>query len=161
MEKLDVIEYKALRITYDRNQKKERWLLSSRRQLKNNKDVNIVKQYNYERRGLYNYYQIANNAPVLHKFNSLLRTLTDKYRKSVKKIRTRFDVYGQFGVRYQKGSVEKVIMYYNQGFRRKDIAHNSKDADLQTEYKYPFGRYSPAYRLKRKSCECVELQMSM
>ena len=27
---------------------------------------------------------------------------------------------------------------------------------LRTSYKYPFGRYSPAYRLKRRTCEMCE-----
>ncbi|MTI60190.1 MAG: hypothetical protein FH762_09475 [Firmicutes bacterium] len=51
--------------------------------MQNKKTINIVKQYNSEVRGLYNYYQIAHNATVLHKYNyfmyySMLRTIAVK-----------------------------------------------------------------------------------
>ena len=154
-----LIEYRALLITYDKNENKEKWLPVSRRHLQNKKTINIVKQYNNEVRGLYNYYQIAHNASVLHKYNyfmyySMLRTLAVKYRKSVKKIRTSFDINGQFGVKYSTKTGEKVIMYYNGGFKRKDKPDNTADdIDIKTEYRFPFGNFSPAYRLYRQTCE--------
>lgn len=154
-----LIKYKALLISYDKKEKREKWLPISRRNLQNKKTVNIIKQYNYEVRGLYNYYQIAHNVSVLHKYNyfmyySILRTLAGKYRKSVKQVRKSFDINGHFGVKYSTNTGEKVIMYYNGGFQGKDNPDNiTKDIDIKTEYKYPFGKFSPAYRLYRKTCE--------
>jgi len=87
-------------------------------------------------------------------YYSILRTLADKYRKSVKQVRTNFDINGHFGVKYSTNTGEKVIMYYNGGFRRKDNPDNiTKDIDIKIEYNYPFGKFSPAYRLYRKTCE--------
>ena len=154
-----LFEYNALRITYNNNEKKEKWYPVSRRTLINNDAVNIVKQYNYEVRGLYNYYQLAHNATVLHKFNyfmyySMLRTLGNKYRLSNKKVRNKFDINGKFGIRYHTKNKEKVMWYYDGGFRRKaSFTTENNNYDIKTEYKYPFGKYSPAYRLKNKTCE--------
>ncbi len=154
-----LLEYGALRIVQDHKSKQEKWYPVSRRQLNNNDGVNIIKQFNYEVLGLYNYYKIANNSAVLHKFNyfmyySMLRTFADKYRKSTKQIRTKLDLNGRFGIRYVTNGGEKTMLYYDSGFKRKLPSQgNSADMDTKTEYKYPFGKYSPAYRLRNKTCE--------
>ena len=40
-----LIEYRAMLITYDKNENKEKWLPVSRRHLQNKKTINIVKQH--------------------------------------------------------------------------------------------------------------------
>lgn len=47
------------------------------------------------------------------------------------------------------------MKYYNDGFRSKknSVYNTNVNYDLKTEYRYPFGKYSPAYRLKKKQCE--------
>ena len=42
-------------------------------QLQQNEDLEILMQYNSEIRGLYNYFRLANNASVLHKFYYIMK----------------------------------------------------------------------------------------
>ena len=86
-------------------------------------------------------------------YYSLLRTLGKKYKKSVKQIRTRYDIDGKLGVRYKVKDVERIVLYYHDGFRRDKSSEPTYGDDVKTEYKYPFGRYSPAYKLKQGICE--------
>lgn len=60
-------DYSAILIRPNNGQ--EQWKPVHRKHLQNRTDMEILKQYNYEVRGFYNYYKIANNASVLHKFN--------------------------------------------------------------------------------------------
>ena len=150
--------YEVIKIRPKTPNEPEKWYPIARNKIANKTDLEIIQQYNQEVRGLYNYYRIANNAPVLHKFNyfmyySLLRTLAKKYKKSMKQIRIKYDIEGKLGVRYKAKGVERIMLYYHNGFRRdKSMAPKYGD-DVKIEYKYPFGRYSPAYKLKQGICE--------
>jgi len=62
-------EYNALSIKSNKGQ--EQWKPVHRTYMQNKTDLEILKQFNHEVRGFYNYYKIANNASVLHKFNYL------------------------------------------------------------------------------------------
>ncbi|MFB7640170.1 group II intron reverse transcriptase/maturase [Peribacillus butanolivorans] len=79
---------------------KEIWQPISKSELINKNDINILKHYNYEIRGLYNHAHLACNVGSLHSYNyfmyySLLRTLAKKYKISVKKVRKKFDLNGK------------------------------------------------------------------
>ena len=64
------MSYGALKIHYDaHNGNKEVWEPIHRNHLIHLDDLEILKQYNSEIRGLYNYYKIANNVSVLNDFN--------------------------------------------------------------------------------------------
>lgn len=154
-------EYSAIQIRPRKGQ--EQWRPSNRSRLQNKTDMEILKQYNNEVRGLYNYYKIANNASVLHKFNyfmyySMLKTFARKYKSSVKKIRTKYDVFGDFGITYERKGITRTVVYYNEGFRRQKPDRNDEKPEVRVEYKYPFGRYSPGYRLLNRSCQLCEAQ---
>ncbi|PAF17591.1 hypothetical protein CHH61_23825, partial [Shouchella clausii] len=91
-------------------------------------------------------YKIANNASVLHKFNyfmyySMLKTFAAKYKSSVKKIRTKYDVDGEFGIKYQAKGLTRTMVYYNEGFRRQKLTQIEANTEVKVEYKYPFGRF--------------------
>lgn len=86
-------------------------------------------------------------------YYSLLRTLAKKYKKSVKQIRIKYDIEGKLGVRYKAKDVERTMLYYHDGFRRDRSVKVNYENDIKIEYKYPFGRYSPAYKLKQGICE--------
>ncbi len=63
-----LVEYKALKIDKDHNGK-EVWEPIHRGYLKDKPNIEILKQYNSEIVGLYNYYnRIANNVSMLHRF---------------------------------------------------------------------------------------------
>lgn len=150
--------YEVMKIRPQTSNEPEKWHPIARNKLVNKTDLEIIQQYNQEVRGLYNYYRIANNASVLHKFNnfmyySLLRTLAKKYKKSVKQVRTKYDIDGKLGVKYKAKGVERAVLYYHNGFRRDKASETNYGDDVKIEYKYPFGRYSPAYKLKQGVCE--------
>jgi len=64
-----LIEYKALKLNYNKEQGyNEVFEPVHRSYLINNEDLEIVKQYNSEIRGMYNYYRIADNVSVLNSF---------------------------------------------------------------------------------------------
>lgn len=156
-------EYNAIQIRPNKGQ--EQWKPVHRKHLQNKSDMEILKQYNYEVRGLYNYYKIANNASVLHKFNyfmyySMLKTFARKYKSSVKKIRIKYNVNGDFGVTYKSKGTNRTIVYYNEGFRRQKLNQNQNEVnfEVKVEYRYPFGRFSPGYRLKSKRCQLCEAE---
>lgn len=153
--------YEVMKIRPQTSNEPEKWHPIARNKLANKTDLEIIQQFNQEVRGLYNYYRIANNASVLHKFNnfmyySLLRTLAKKYKKSVKKIRIKYDIEGKLGVRYKTKGVERIMLYYHDGFRRDKSVKVNCENDVKIEYKYPFGRYSPAYKLKQGICELCQ-----
>ena len=150
--------YEVMKIRPKTSNEPEKWHSIARNKLANKTDLEIIQQFNQEVRGLYNYYRIANNASVLHKFNnfmyySLLRTLAKKYKKSVKQVRTKYDIDGKLGVKYKAKGVERAVLYYHNGFRRDKASETKYGDDVKIEYKYPFGRYSPAYKLKQGVCE--------
>jgi hypothetical protein len=63
------------------------------------------------------------------------------------------DINGKLGVRYKAKDVERTMLYYHGGFRRDKSVKVNYENDTKIEYKYPFGRYSPAYKLKQGICE--------
>lgn len=155
-----LLEYKVMHMKQADG--KEVWQSNCRNAIQNNKDVNILKQYNSEVRCLYNYYKMACNVSYsLHRFNyfmyySMLRTLARKYEVSIKQIRCQYDINGKFGIYKDTGKKTSALFYYDNGFRTdKSIKtpHDSQFYDLKEKYKYPFGKHSPALRLKNSHCE--------
>ena len=66
-----------------------------RDKLQNEEPAAIVNRYNVEIRGLYNYYCIADNVSTLNEYcsvmkYSMLKTLSSKYRCSMKEIKARY-----------------------------------------------------------------------
>lgn len=102
----------------------QQWKIDARPLLINLSDLEIVSIYNAEIRGLYNYYQMAEN--VTHKMwqyryvaeYSCLKTLAAKYKSSVHKMIAKFRIDKHWGVKYQTKTGEKVCYFYKEGFRR-------------------------------------------
>ena len=136
----------------------EVWKPKSRSYLTAKKPHDILAQYNWEIRGFYNYYRIANNvSATCSKFGyimeySMYMTLAQKLRSSISKIMKRFYKNKQFVIPYtdDKGRCQYRI-FYDGGFKRQ-TGITERNFDTQ-----PFTVLVPlptlAERLKAKYCE--------
>jgi hypothetical protein len=158
-----LMSYDALKIRYDvNNGNKEVWMPIHRNRLIHLDDLEILKQYNAEIRGLYNYYKIANNVSVLNDFNyvmkfSMFKTFGAKYKKSIGKIRDKYRVGKDFGVRYQTRKGEATMLFYNGGFRRQENVTEGNFDSVPNRY-FRTSPSSLVMRLKAKKCEWCETE---
>ncbi|MGI6048505.1 MAG: reverse transcriptase domain-containing protein [Petrimonas sp.] len=158
-----LLSYDALKINYDTNAKnKEIWEPVHRNRLLHLDDLEILRQYNAEIRGLYNYYRIAHNVTVLDAFGyvmkySMYKTFAAKYRSSISKVIRKYRIGKDFGMWYDTRAGKKLMLFYNDGFRRqKDTASGAFDTEPKSYY-----RSSPnslIARLKAKKCEWCEAE---
>lgn len=136
-----------------------KWKGKARPQLQQNEDLEILMQYNSEIRGLYNYFRLANNASVLHKFyyimkESMLKTFASKYRTSASKIWKKYSMDGKFRVKYRTKKGEKFAYLIDNVFV-KDRTIKKKDSKID---EFPntiqfTARTSLVDRLKAEKCE--------
>jgi hypothetical protein len=149
-------EYKAMKITKDQSGK-ESWKTLHRGKLMNKTDIEIISKVNAEVRGLYNFYQIAENVSTLDKFSfimeySMYKTFAAKYKSSVSKIISRYSRDGVFGVDYQTKAGAKRCEFYNGGFKR-----SGKTELIQFEILPQYRKYdkpnSLAERIRAGVCE--------
>lgn len=148
--------YGALKIHYDAN-RKEIWTPVHRNRLLHLDDLEILKQYNAEVRGLYNYYKIAGNVSVLNNFNyvmkfSMFKTFAAKYNSSIGKIRDKYRMGADFGVRYETKKGWNTLLYYNGGFRHTDTVAKANVDSLPNTY-FRTSPNSLIARLKARKCE--------
>ena len=106
---------------------------------------------------MYNYYKIANNATTLDAFGymmkfSMYRTFAAKYQTSVTKIIRKYRIEKDFGIHYKTKGGMKTMLFYNEGFKRQDIA-DSAEVDNLPKASYKTSRTSLITRLKAKRCE--------
>jgi len=123
----------------------------------NKTDIDIISKVNAEVRGLYNFYQIAENVSTLDKFSfimeySMYKTFAAKYKSSVSKIISRYSRDGVFGVDYQTKAGAKRCEFYNGGFKR-----SGKTELIQFEILPQYRKYdkpnSLAARIRAGVCE--------
>lgn len=118
-----LLEYKVLEIKTHNG--KEQWKPKSRPYLVGKDDLEILKKYNSEIRGLANYYSLANNCCRLAQFGyimeySMYKTFAHKYRTKVPLILKKYNRNGYFSVRYRlKNGESKDLTFYHDGFARK------------------------------------------
>ena len=123
MVKSKLLHYKTLEIKIHNG--KEQWKPKSRPNLVSKDDLEILKIYNSEIRGLVNYYSLAINCSVLAQFGyimqySMYKTFAHKYRSNVTKILKKYNRNGYFSVGYRlKSGVCKDLTFYHDGFARK------------------------------------------
>ena len=150
-----LIEYKALKIEYVNGV--EVFKPVHRTYLISNDDLEILKQYNAEIRGMYNYYRIANNASVLCHFNyvmkfSMFKTYGAKYKLSVGQVRAKYG-YKEFGVKYYASSGLKIMYFYNEGFKRQTTGIANPEMDTLPKVYRNNNPTSLMARLKANCCE--------
>jgi group II intron reverse transcriptase/maturase len=163
-----LLDIRVLRITVDPCTKKELWKPLHRSILVDNDDLEILSQYNWEIRGLYNYYQLANNASVLNHFKfimeySMYRTFAKKYKSTVGRIKGKYGINGKFGVKYETKRGPKIMMLYDDGFRRQQHV-STPDVDTLPRTAIYSSSTSLIQRLKARKCEWCgieEVEMRM
>ena len=137
---------------------KEVWKPRQRAYLIYNDDLEILERYNAEIRGFSNYFSIANNSALLHKFKynmeySMYKTFAGKYRSSVKKITNKYRLNGDFTVSYvNKDGVRRYRRFYYDGFKRKNPLADP-NLDVVPNTVHCAGRTSLVDRLQARKCE--------
>ena len=151
-----LLSLKAMEMTNDNG--KEVWKAKARYSLKDCDDLEIIRTYNSEIRGFYNYYSIANNSSIINSFKyimeySMYKTYATKYRTTKHEIIEKYRIGKDFGVKYQtKTGTEKTCLLYNEGFKRKEPVAIA-EVDITTDKRMYLGRTSLIKRLESNKCE--------
>ncbi len=151
-----LLSLKAMEITYVDG--KEIWKPKARYNMKDSDDLEIMRTYNPEIRGFYNYYSIANNSSIINSFKyimeySMYKTYATKYRTTKHNMIEKYRVNKDFGVKYKtKDGKEKVCLFYNEGFKRKEVNRNA-EVDSVTDKIIYLGRTSLIQRPVADRCE--------
>jgi hypothetical protein len=100
-----LLNYGVLRIKKDDHQK-EKWKPLERGEYVYLQPYEIVRKYNAQIRGLYNYYRLANNVSVLNKFYyimeySMYKTFAAKYRITMTQAKLKYTRNKEFTVPYK------------------------------------------------------------
>ena len=116
----------------------EKWKPCARPNLMYFPDHEIVRIYNWEIQGLYQYYKIADNVSVLNDFYyimkySLLKTIAGKHNSSVNKIMRKYSHEGRFRINFSHKGKLKTIYLYDYGFRKQPIIKNNSGKSRSNE----------------------------
>ena len=146
----------AIRIKKDKAGK-DHWKAIHRGKLINRTDIEILRKYNSEVRGMANYYSLACNPVALMHFSSLmkysmLKTFAAKYRTKVSKIKARYIKDGEFTVPYATKAGPKESIYYNKKFERQKTPLFGQ-IDILDTYKRYDKPNSLSRKLRSKICE--------
>ena len=147
----------AIQVKLNKSTGKEQWRPMPRKELMNLPPVEIVSKFNSEIRGLYNFYRIAENVGVLHKYYymarySMLKTLAGKFRTNVSKVKKRFMKDGIFRIPYETKKGTKYCEFYHDGFIKHEKGYDNV-SDILPVYKKYDSRHTIANRLKAGICE--------
>lgn len=151
-----LMELGVIRIKKDPSGK-EHWKILHRGKLINRSDIEILRKYNAEVRGMINYYSLACNTTAMTHFRSvmkysMLKTFAAKYRTKVSKIKARYLKDGAFAVPYETKSGRKESVFDNKRIERsKEPLFGQVDIkEMYKKYGKPNGL---ARKLKVKTCE--------
>lgn len=133
------------------------WKPVHRPYLVHNDDLEILRTYNAEIEGLYNYYRLASNVHVLQSFRqtmkySMIKTYANKYKSTVSKIITKFKINGKLGIRYETKDGPK-IAYFTEQRMEKNSEIKKQSVDTTENTIVYGGRTSLIERLLAEKCE--------
>lgn len=138
----------------------DHWRGKARPYLQVISDLEIITTYNAEIRGLYNYYAMAENVcdqmdMVYHVMEySCLKTLAGKHKTSVSKIKTRYRIGDEWGVRYNiSKEIGKIRYFYNQGFKMNKTPNKDSSFDNTANTAMYAGRTELEQRMMAHKCE--------
>ena len=137
--------------------KNNQWKPIHRPYLIHNDDLEIIRKYNAEIRGLYNYYRLASNVHVLQSFRqtmkfSMIKTYANKYKSTVRKIINKFSINGNFGIRYKAKEGERIAYFIDQRMEKNTKVYKEEVDIIPTNEQYG-GRTSLIARLLAEKCE--------
>lgn len=135
-----------------------KWDIIHRPELEGLSDLEIISTYNSELRGIYNYYCMAEN--VSNKMwqlryvmeYSCLKTLAGKYRCTIGKIKKKFNIKGDWGIKYESKEGIKYCTFYK-GFKRDKNPHFRRNIDVKPNNYIYQCTTELEKRLKAKECE--------
>lgn len=151
-----LIDTGAMKLIYHNG--KEIWKPKAIYRLKNCDDLEILDYYNSMIRGFYNYYCIANNSSIINSYKyimeySMYKTYGTKYRTSISKVIGKFRAGKDFAVKFRNSKgVEKMRVFYNEGFKRQKKAFQSNADLVPNTIKY-FSSTKLIDRIKARECE--------
>lgn len=133
------------------------WKPIHRVYLVHNDDLEIIRQYNAEIRGLYNYYRLAGNVHVLQSFRqtmkySMIKTYANKYKSTVSKVINKFSINGNFGIRYKTKEGQRIAYFIEQRMEKNTRIKNEM-VDIEPITVKFGGRTSLVERLLAEKCE--------
>ncbi|SHR49039.1 Retron-type reverse transcriptase [Mycobacteroides abscessus subsp. abscessus] len=136
----------------------KQWDMLHRPALNGLSDLEIIETYNDELRGLYNFYCLAEN--VNQKMwqlryvmeYSCLKTLANKYKSTVGKMKEKYKRGKDWGVKYETKHGVKIAYFYKDGFSKKIISCKFDIDEKPNLYVYQ-GRNDLEKRLSAKQCE--------
>lgn len=163
-----LIHYGVLKIHYDKKDGHEIWEPVRRTELMNLEDWEIVRRFNAEIRGLYNYYRIANNVSVLNNFYyvmqySMLKTFAGKYKTHISRIWKKYRKNKDFVVTYTTAKGTKEVKFYHDGFRYEPTPlkweHDKMDVYvIRSEHREIDARIrKQTCELCKQQCNCLEI----
>ena len=135
------------------------WMPQARPALINLSDLEIVSLYNAELRGLYNYYALAEN--VATRMNqikylmeySCLKTLAQKHKMSLRKVRAKYRIDKNWGIKYSTKKGESICYFYKDGFKQKRNSQKNSNIDtIPNTYVFK-ARTELEQRINAKRCE--------
>ncbi|WP_242214576.1 reverse transcriptase domain-containing protein [Bacillus cereus group sp. BfR-BA-01383] len=137
--------------------KNNQWKPIHRPYLLRNDDIEIIRQYNAEIRGLYNYYRLASNVHVLQSFRqtmkySMIKTYANKYKSTVSQIINKFSINGNFGIRYKTKDGQRIAYFIEQKME-KNTKINNEEVDIKPNTVQFGGKTSLIERLLAEKCE--------
>lgn len=117
----------------------------------------IVRRYNAQILGIYNYYRLAGNVSVLNKFRyvmeySMYKTFAAKYQITVTKAKLKYTRNKEFRVPYHTTHGTKYAVFYNDGFR-KTRKPAPEYADIIPEHSQKYRPKELYRRYKANKCE--------
>jgi group II intron reverse transcriptase/maturase len=134
-----------------------KWKPTHRPYLLRSDDLEIIRQYNAEIRGLYNYYRLASNVHTLQSFRqtmkySMLKTFANKYRSTMGKMIRKYSIDGKLGVRYKTKDEQRIAYFIDQRMEKNTKVAN-EEVDIQPLTIFYGGRTSLIDRLLAEKCE--------
>jgi group II intron reverse transcriptase/maturase len=121
--------------------------------------LEILRTYNSQIQGFYEYYKLANNVFRFHNpyfliLQSFQKTLANKGKTSTKKIRESHTFDGKLGVKYKdKRDIEKVAYLFKGPFERVDAPNSNEQIDFIPNWLVYFTGTSLEDRLLANKCE--------
>lgn len=136
----------------------DKWHIIHRPELEGLSDLEIISTYNSELRGIYNYYCMAENVSdkmwqlryVME--YSCLKTLAGKYSCTIPKIKKKFNIEGNWGIKYENKEGIKYTTFYK-GFKRDRNPYHTRNIDIKPNNYIYQCTTELENRLKAKECE--------